>query len=351
MSIRESDLRKNKGALPFSLRKDLRAGRAPLVENWSTEAQQISRDYCGIQQELRWRQRPEIDQGDRARILVTRWKRLSPHVQEHESRGDPDFAIVTITLQPTELELVLDGECVHDGSCGPGMVFATPAACLAKVKFRSACDCLHLYIPTVRLRGIADEVAHTSATNYFRHSRLWTADPAIERLAWLLLKAGDFDVESGALYLDGIAQAILARLLDARAASEQEGRGNRRLPKWRMKRVLQLIEADLSRPLRLAELAECAGLSRMHFAAQFRQSTGLQPHEFLVHRRIQRAQEILRESELPLAEVALVVGFQTQAHFTTVFRRLSGDTPGRWRQLQRLDDASVRSRICSHRLP
>jgi AraC-like DNA-binding protein len=72
----------------------------------------------------------------------------------------------------------------------------------------------------------------------------------------------------------------------------------------------------------------------MHFAAQFRTTTGLRPHDFVMRRRIERSQELLRDPALPLVEVALSVGFQTQAHFTTVFRALLLETPGRWRKLQ-----------------
>jgi AraC family transcriptional regulator len=106
------------------------------------------------------------------------------------------------------------------------------------------------------------------------------------------------------------------------------------LLKWRLKRVLHYIEANLSEPISLPKLAAAAGLSRMHFAAQFRAATGLRPHDFVVRRRIERAQELLRDPALPLVEVALSVGFQTQAHFTTVFRTLVMETPGRWRKLE-----------------
>ena len=62
----------------------------------------------------------------------------------------------------------------------------------------------------------------------------------------------------------------------------------------------------------------------MHFAAQFRSATGLRPHEFLLRRRIDHAQRLLAEPGTRLVDVALSVGFQTQAHFTTVFKRFVG---------------------------
>jgi AraC family transcriptional regulator len=78
-------------------------------------------------------------------------------------------------------------------------------------------------------------------------------------------------------------------------------------------------------------LAAVAELSRMHFASQFRVATSLRPHEFLRQQRIKRAKALLQSTTMPIVEIALTVGFQTQAHFTTVFKRSVGYTPQRWR--------------------
>ena len=94
---------------------------------------------------------------------------------------------------------------------------------------------------------------------------------------------------------------------------------------------MDLVDAHLADPIGLADLAGATGLSRMHFAAQFRAATGLRPHEYLLRRRIERAQTLLSASRLPLCEVALDVGFKSQAHFTTVFARFVGETPNAWR--------------------
>ncbi|WPP03984.1 helix-turn-helix transcriptional regulator [Methylocella tundrae] len=71
----------------------------------------------------------------------------------------------------------------------------------------------------------------------------------------------------------------------------------------------------------------------MHFAAQFRAATGVRPHEHLVRRRIAKAQIMLETTDVPIAGLALTIGFSSQAHFTVVFKRLSGLAPLRWRQV------------------
>jgi AraC family transcriptional regulator len=108
------------------------------------------------------------------------------------------------------------------------------------------------------------------------------------------------------------------------------------LQKWRLKRVFEYVDLHLSAKITLAELAGVAGLSRMHFASQFRAATNLRPHEFVLRRRILRAKELLQNTTTPIVEIALTVGFQTQAHFTTIFKRFVGSTPNRWRAINQM---------------
>jgi AraC-like DNA-binding protein len=104
------------------------------------------------------------------------------------------------------------------------------------------------------------------------------------------------------------------------------------LPKWRLIRVLRYIEMNIGESITLANLAATAGLSRMYFAKQFRVSTGVRPHDFVLRKRIERAQQLLGATSDTLVEIALSVGFQTQAHFTTVFKKIAGNTPCQFRR-------------------
>jgi AraC family transcriptional regulator len=147
-----------------------------------------------------------------------------------------------------------------------------------------------------------------------------------------LLDADRLGDSSGRLYADCISIAIVTRLLASTnriATSERPKVGA--LARWRLKRAIDFIEARLDKTVSLADMASSAGLTRMHFAAQFRSATGLRPHEYLLRRRIERAQEMLLGSGMSLVDVARSVGFQTQAHFTGVFKRYAGQSPRVWR--------------------
>jgi transcriptional regulator GlxA family with amidase domain len=155
----------------------------------------------------------------------------------------------------------------------------------------------------------------------------------IDWLGRALLEANRVDGWFGQTYADCISMAIVARLLASVSGvgTSARSRGSKLAP-WRLKRAIDYVEARLDEPVSLADVASSAGLTRMHFAAQFRAATGLRPHEYLLRRRIERAQEMLLGTGMSLVDVALSVGFQTQSHFTSVFKRYAGQAPHAWRE-------------------
>ena len=108
------------------------------------------------------------------------------------------------------------------------------------------------------------------------------------------------------------------------------------LPKWRIRRLEEFLTANIDKRVRLDDMAAAVGLSKMHFAAQFRVATGYRPREYLLFKRIERAKAMMAASRTPLVEVAFAAGFNAQAHFSTVFKRFTGKTPAQWKQECRL---------------
>jgi AraC-like DNA-binding protein len=103
------------------------------------------------------------------------------------------------------------------------------------------------------------------------------------------------------------------------------------LPLARLRRVTDYIQEHLDEDLRLAQLGSVVYMSPYHFARLFQHSTGLPPHRFVVRTRVDRAIRLLAARELPISRIARLVGFRTPSHFSTVFRRLTGTTPGAYR--------------------
>ena len=102
-----------------------------------------------------------------------------------------------------------------------------------------------------------------------------------------------------------------------------------------MRRVREYVEVHLGESIDLSMLAGVAGLSVHHFARQFKQSAGVTPHVYLTQKRVERAQEMLVQTELSLAEIAIAVGFFDQGHLARHFRHFLGKTPREFRWSQR----------------
>jgi transcriptional regulator of acetoin/glycerol metabolism/AraC-like DNA-binding protein len=102
-----------------------------------------------------------------------------------------------------------------------------------------------------------------------------------------------------------------------------------------MRRVREYVAVHLGESIDLSMLAGVAGLSVHHFARQFKQSAGVPPHVYLTQKRVERAQEMLVQTDLPLAEIAFAVGFFDQGHLARHFRYMLGTTPREFRWSQR----------------
>lgn len=95
----------------------------------------------------------------------------------------------------------------------------------------------------------------------------------------------------------------------------------------KVQKALALIDGRLDECVRLQEIAHAAGMSPYYFARLFKRSTGLAPHQYVIRRRLERAKQLLQNTRLPIAEVALAVGCANQSHFSALFHKATGVTP------------------------
>lgn len=109
------------------------------------------------------------------------------------------------------------------------------------------------------------------------------------------------------------------------------------LAPWQLRRAKEILRAHMVGSISIAQLAAECRLSTCHFARSFRHSTGISPHRWLMHRRVERATELLKQSPLPITEIALSCGFADQSHLTRVFTSVHGSAPGQWRRAAKSD--------------
>lgn len=127
------------------------------------------------------------------------------------------------------------------------------------------------------------------------------------------------------------AQAIL-QVVDGTPPQSSRDNSPRGLAPWQVRRVMVHIEANLGESIRNRDLAALVRVSPFHFNVAFRNSVGHPPHEYVIRRRIERAQGLMLSTDTPLSEIAIECGFADQAHFTRQFRAICGETPAAWRR-------------------
>jgi AraC family transcriptional regulator len=157
-------------------------------------------------------------------------------------------------------------------------------------------------------------------------------DNVIKSVGMALL--GELETEglSGRLYAESLGNVLAVHLLRYYAVSTLPPvtfTGG--LSATKLRQVTEFIGDNYSRDLKLAELAQVAGMSSFHFAREFKRTTGTTPHQYLIKFRIERAKTLLARNDLPLTEVGLRSGFSHQSHFTRLFRRITGTTPNSYR--------------------
>lgn len=159
-------------------------------------------------------------------------------------------------------------------------------------------------------------------------------DPLLHRLALALCEEAWQPGYVGQLYVDSLSTTLLVHLLrtSSNLGPQRNAKPQFPLSGSALRRVLDYIEAHLADDLRLAVLAGLAGTDRTRFSRAFKAATGVNPHRFVLQRRLERAARLLRSAgEPPIAEVADQVGMSSQSHLTTAFRREYATTPHAYR--------------------
>lgn len=126
------------------------------------------------------------------------------------------------------------------------------------------------------------------------------------------------------------ASAILQAVEEPRLHAHEHVPGG--LAPWQVRKVTSFIETNLDSPIRSANLASMVRLTPCHFSRAFRNSFGHSPIEYVIRRRIERAQGLMLSTDTSLSQIALDCGFIDQAYLCRLFRRIVGESPSTWRR-------------------
>lgn len=194
-------------------------------------------------------------------------------------------------------------------------------------------ECVHVFLDPAILARVVEAEFDRDPARVELVADLCFSENVLFRLSSLLR---DELLDGGPgerVLVDGLGAALTVHLLRRHSTlSLPSPRLRGGLPPGRLRRVQEHMETHLGEEIRLADLARLAGLSENQFRRVFRSATGRGPHRWLTERRVERAQMLLRERRMSIAEVALAVGYAGQSHFTAQFRAITGTTPDRYRR-------------------
>jgi AraC family transcriptional regulator len=196
-------------------------------------------------------------------------------------------------------------------------------------------DSLRFYIPQIALDEMANEAGMRRVKGLYASS-FGFRDLVMFGLAQTLAGAMERPGDATAMFSDCIALACFAHVVRAYGGAPSEERARGGLAPWQLQRARAFIAANLAGDPSIAEVAKECGLSASYFCRAFKQVTGVPPYRWLTKQRVARAKDLLRDPGRELADIAQLCGFVDQSHFTRVFSRSEGYSPGRWRRLHRV---------------
>jgi AraC family transcriptional regulator len=213
-------------------------------------------------------------------------------------------------------------------SCAPGSFMLLSPGMRVCIRHATPLEILSLTYAPDALAGRGDLSGYIAAIA--GNLPITTVDPGVRTLAVEARRALVEESRPDRGYMAALGKAMLERALQV-IEQGAPPRGRAAISPFKLRQVVDHVEARLESRITVQELAELAGLSIAHFARAFRQSTGEAPHHFILNRRVARVRELLRDPTLDLATVAARAGFSSHAHMTSVFRRWTSLAPAAYR--------------------
>lgn len=252
---------------------------------------------------------------------------------ETEPFYDNSF-VVALQLQAWDFDLYADGRLIRPSGYDAGAIAIYDYRYGLAMERREPFHAVDLFIPRSAFDALAED-ANSSVIDELQHNPANALqDPVARHLLLAMRPALSGQNPTSELFVDYVAMALathVAHTYGGMRARLDASTG--KLARWQEQRAKELIAANLSGNITLADLAKACGLSIRHFTRAFRGSTGMSPHLWLLQRRIDKAKQQLAFSPRLLAEIALDCGFADQSHMTRVFQRALGIAPGAWRRV------------------
>ncbi|AUT03025.1 AraC family transcriptional regulator [Nostoc sp. CENA543] len=212
----------------------------------------------------------------------------------------------------------------------PGEVFLCPAQTPQWITWKKTLNFSLVVFDPMFIKQLANEVEIVQAVEFTPQWQIF--DPIIQTITNALKADLAAGCPAGSLYGQHFGTALATHLLTKFTAHQPKvSEYSDGLPHQKLKQVLDYIEANLTEKIKLEDLAKVSGVSVFYFARQFKQSMGIQPHQYVLRRRIEYAKHLLKSSDYSVARVAAECGFANPSHLSRHFYKLVKMSPGDFR--------------------
>ena len=204
-----------------------------------------------------------------------------------------------------------------------------------RADIRSSFHVVNFCVPQSAFDEITSEEASAPIAELHCPISLARVDTVLKNFAMALLPALATPDQTNKLFADHAARAVTAHLAKTYGAIQFRPRYDRGgLAPWQERRAKEMLRANLSGDLSMSQLASACRLSAGHFSRAFKLTVGYPPHQWLLHQRVERAKQLILNTDQPLCAIALDTGFADQSHFTRVFSQRVKASPAAWRRDQ-----------------
>ena len=236
--------------------------------------------------------------------------------------------------RPTEVSRKIDGGPGNRQLIGPRRICLTPGDATTTWEHNGHPEILQVYLRGSIYQAAASEIYNCDGSSAELVPRFAVLDPMLEQLAIAITAALRDGTAADELYIDTLAQMMGVHLARSHSTQSRPVRTPpmQKMSGWRMRRVTEYIEEHLDGNLSLEAMAAEVEISPVYLARAFKAAIGQSPHQYVLGRRIDRAKELLRNTDIPVVDVALSVGFSSQSHLSHWFQRYVGVSPAAYRQ-------------------
>lgn len=240
--------------------------------------------------------------------------------------------------RPTEVGRKVEGQKPESALIGPRRLCLTPGEATTQWSHNGNPEILQVYLRKSLYEGAVSEIYGCDGSAAELVPRFAILDPLLEQLCIAIAAALRDGSASDGLYIDSIAQMMAVHL--ARNHSTRSRPAKLVMPRaisgWKMRRLIDFIEEHLDGDLSLEAMAREVDISPLYLARAFKAAVHQSPHQYVLARRIEKSKELLRNTDLPIVDVALSVGFSSQSHLSHWFLRQVGVSPAAYRRQSEL---------------